>query len=44
MRLVQAFVCAIAIALVVPAVHGVAFQMDPDRVVPGGGISAAGWN
>ena len=43
MRLIRASALAIAAALVVSAAHGVAFQMDPDRVVPGGGIFAAGW-
>jgi hypothetical protein len=40
MRLVQGFVCAVAIALVVPA--GLTAQ-DADRKVAGGGITVAGW-
>ncbi len=42
MRVLKAFVIAGAIALV-PAVHSAAWQMEGDRVVPGGGITAAGW-
>jgi hypothetical protein len=43
MRLVPALTLAIAVALVAPAVHSLALQGDPDRVVPGGGIFAPGW-
>ncbi len=39
MRLLNAAVCAIAVAVLVPTVSA---QMDPDRVVPGGGV-APGW-
>jgi hypothetical protein len=42
MRLVQALACGIALALVIPAVRTLA-QMDPDRVVPNGGITVSGW-
>jgi hypothetical protein len=42
MRLVHASVCAIAVAIFVPAVHGAPDQ-DADRKVAGGGITAKGW-
>ena len=42
MRLVHAACSAIILALCIPAVHGAQGQ-DPDRVVPGGGITVAGW-
>src|SRR5437763_565784 len=42
MRLVHGFLVATAVALVLPASPS-ARQMDPDRVVPGGGIFATGW-
>jgi hypothetical protein len=41
MRLVRASAIAVAFACLFPALPGA--QMDPDRVVPGGGIFAAGW-
>ena len=41
MRLVRPFAIAVAFACLMPAVPGA--QMDPDRVVPNGGISVAGW-
>ena len=41
MRLVRASAIAVAFACLVPAVPGA--QMDPDRVVPGGGIFVTGW-
>jgi len=40
MRLVRALAIAVAFACLIPAVPGA--QMDPDRVVPNGGISAPG--
>lgn len=43
MRLIRASVLAVVAASLMPVAHSVAFQMDPDRVVPGGGIFAAGW-
>jgi hypothetical protein len=43
MRLVYATAFALAAALVVAPIYGAAGQMDADRVVPGGGISAPGW-
>jgi opacity protein-like surface antigen len=42
MRLVHASACALAIALLVPAVRSVQAQ-DADRKVAGGGITAKGW-
>lgn len=42
MRLVHASACAIAVALLVPALHGAPAQ-DADRKVAGGGITAKGW-
>jgi hypothetical protein len=42
MRLVRTLVVATA-AAVVAAGTGAAFQMDPDRVVPGGGVHVSGW-
>jgi opacity protein-like surface antigen len=42
MRLVHASACAIAIAMLVPALHSVQAQ-DADRKVAGGGITAKGW-
>ena len=41
MRLVRPFAIAVALACLMPALPGA--QMDPDRVVPNGGISVAGW-
>ncbi len=41
MRLVRASAIAIGFACLMPALPGA--QMDADRVVPGGGIFAAGW-
>jgi len=41
-RLLYASTIAVAVALLTPAIPGLA-QMDPDRVVPGGGIFAPGW-
>lgn len=41
MRLVRPLAIAVALACLMPAVPGA--QMDPDRVVPNGGISVAGW-
>jgi hypothetical protein len=43
MRVMQAFAVAVALAAVVPVARGVAQGMDPDRVVPNGGISVPGW-
>lgn len=43
MRLIRASVLAIVAASLVPSVHSAAFQMEVDRVVPGGGITAPGW-
>src|SRR5438132_294028 len=43
MRLVYASAFAIAIAMLVPNVTGARVQMDPDRVIPGGGIHVQGW-
>ncbi len=43
MRLVRALAIAVGLACLVPAIPGVFGQMDVDRVVPGGGIFAAGW-
>jgi len=43
MRLLKGLVLAIGVALVVPTAPSAAPQMDPDRVVPGGGIFANGW-
>ena len=42
MRLVRTLVVAVAAALVAVGT-GTAFQMDPDRVVPGGGVLVQGW-
>jgi hypothetical protein len=42
MRLVHASACAIAVAMLVPGLHG-APQQDADRKVAGGGIMAKGW-
>jgi hypothetical protein len=42
MRLVNASACAIAVAMLVPALHGAPDQ-DADRKVAGGGISVKGW-
>ena len=42
MRLVQSSVVALAVALIIPAVHGEQPQ-DADRKVAGGGITAKGW-
>ncbi|HEY7497650.1 MAG TPA: hypothetical protein VH740_04025 [Vicinamibacterales bacterium] len=42
MRLVHASACAIAVALLVPVLHGAPDQ-DADRKVAGGGISVKGW-
>lgn len=41
MRLIRPFAIAVALACLMPAVPGA--QGDPDRVVPNGGISVAGW-
>src|SRR5262249_13586120 len=43
MRLVHATVFALAIALLVPVARTVSAQMDPDKVIPGGGIFVNGW-
>jgi hypothetical protein len=43
MRLVHAIACAIGLALLVPVVHPVSAQMDPDKVIPGGGVFVQGW-
>jgi hypothetical protein len=43
-RLLHASTVAVALALVAPVVHTAPFQgMDPDRVVPGGGVFVQGW-
>src|SRR4029079_10517829 len=42
-RLLHASTVAVALALAAPALHSFAFQMDADRVVPGGGVFVAGW-
>ena len=42
MRLVHASACAIAVAMLVPVLHGAPDQ-DADRKVAGGGITAKGW-
>ena len=42
MRLVRVSALAVALACLLPAVR-VLGQMDPDRVVPGGGIFVTGW-
>jgi hypothetical protein len=39
-RLFSASTLALGVALVMPTLHA---QMDADRVVPGGGITASGW-
>jgi hypothetical protein len=41
MRVIYALTIATGLAVFVPTVAG--FQMDPDRVIPGGGITVAGW-
>jgi hypothetical protein len=43
MRLVYASAFAVAIAMLMPNVSGARVQMDPDRVIPGGGIHVQGW-
>lgn len=44
MRLIHASAIAVVLAAAMPVVRTVAFQgMDPDRVVPNGGISVPGW-
>jgi hypothetical protein len=43
MRLVQPFVCVIAIVIVAPTIIGAQGQADAARVVAGGGISVPGW-
>ena len=43
MRLFHGSVLAVAIAILVPTVHGAPLQADPDKVIPGGGIFIAGW-
>jgi hypothetical protein len=43
MRLVRPFAIAVALACLMPAVPGAQMGGDPDRVVPNGGISVAGW-
>jgi hypothetical protein len=43
MRFVYASAFAVAIAMLVPSVPGARVQMDPDRVIPGGGIHVQGW-
>src|SRR5262245_66445152 len=42
-RLLYASTIAVAVALVAPAIRTAAFQMDADRVVPGGGVFVQGW-
>jgi|RhiMethySRZTD1v2_1073278.scaffolds.fasta_scaffold133653_1 hypothetical protein len=43
MRVVQGLAFAVALFLVGSSVSRVAAQMDPDRVIPDGGIKVAGW-
>ena len=44
MRVKQAFVMTVAFGVAALVARGLAFQgMDPDRVVPDGGIKVAGW-
>jgi hypothetical protein len=43
MRLFHGSVLAVAIAILVPTLHGAPPQPDPDKVIPGGGIFVAGW-
>jgi hypothetical protein len=44
MRLIPASAIALALAVAIPAARPIAFQgMDPDRVVPNGGIFVTGW-